>query len=66
MSPPVFSFYNLINLIMMDEVLFYFVVGASLVIVAGIWIKLRLDNTRQEKLIKKYLSELKILRKQRV
>ena len=50
----------------MDEVLFYFVVGASLVIVAGIWIKLRLDNTRQEKLIKKYLSELKILRKQRI
>ncbi|MCH4824242.1 hypothetical protein ML462_13775 [Gramella lutea] len=48
---------------MMDEVLFYFVVGASIIIVSAIWIKLRLDNTKQEKLIKKYLSDLSILKK---
>ena len=46
----------------MDEMLFYFVVGASLIIALGIWIKLRLDNSKQEKLIKKYLSDLSILK----
>ena len=47
----------------MDEVLFYFVAGASLIIVLGIWIKLRLDNTKQERLIKEYLADLSILKK---
>ena len=47
----------------MDEMLFYFVVGASIIIILGIWIRLRLDNTKQEKLIKKYLAELAVLRR---
>ncbi|QYA27060.1 hypothetical protein G3I01_16680 [Gramella sp. MT6] len=49
----------------MDENLFYFVVGASVIIVAGIWIKLLMDNTRQEKLIKRYIADLSILKKNR-
>ena len=49
----------------MDEILFYFVLGASLIIVAGMWIKLLMDNTHQEKLIKKYITDLSILKKNR-
>ncbi|PTX43701.1 hypothetical protein C8P64_2233 [Christiangramia gaetbulicola] len=49
----------------MDEILFYSVVVASVIIVAGIWIRLQLDNTRQEKLIKKYLADLSILKRNR-
>lgn len=49
-------------LAIMDEMLFYFVVGAALVIIFGILIKLRIDNSKQERLIKKYLADLSILR----
>ena len=47
----------------MDEMLFYFVVGSAIVIIVAIWIKLRLDNSRQEKLIKRYLADLSILKR---
>lgn len=48
----------------MDELFLYIVVGASLVIIGAIWIKLRLDNSRQEKLIKKYLTDLRLIKAQ--
>ena len=46
----------------MDELIFYLVVGAALVVIGAIWIKLRLDNSRQEKLIKKYHTDLRLIK----
>ena len=50
----------------MDELLFYFVVGFAITIIAAIWIKLRLDNTKQEKLIKRYRTDLNLLKRKRL
>lgn len=47
----------------MDEIFFYMVVGAALIIIGAICVKLRLDNSKQEKLIKKYLADLSLIRK---
>lgn len=41
----------------MDEVLFYFVVGGSIVVLVAIWLKLIKDNEQLEKIIKKYTDE---------
>lgn len=41
----------------MDEVLFYFVVGGSIVVLVAIWLKLIRDNEQLEKIIKRYTDE---------
>ena len=49
----------------MDELFFFVVVSASVIIIGAIWVKLRLDNTKQEKLIKKYLAELSLVKNEK-
>ncbi len=48
----------------MHELLLFSVVGASLTVMAGVWIHLHMDNIRQEKLIKKYHRDLSSSEKQ--
>jgi hypothetical protein len=50
----------------MDELLFYSVVGSAITVIGAIWVKLQMDNEKQEKLIKKYRADLNLLRRKRL
>lgn len=50
----------------MDELLFYIVIGFAIIVIAAMCIKLRLDNTEQEKLIERYKTDLNLLKRKRL
>ncbi len=54
---------TILNVLIMDQIFFYVVLGICLVMMLIIWINLMLNNDKQEKIISRYNQEIASLKK---